>query len=136
MNTKPNQNQRSINISGRKITAIGARKNLFADFYHASMTSNWRTFIGCALLVFLSLNAIFAALFALQPNSIANIPDGKNWYVIYFSIEILATVGYGDIAGVSNIERFFAMSLMLLGCLMYSILTGLISTIVDYEDIE
>jgi hypothetical protein len=28
------------------------------------------------------------------------------------------------------------MTLMLLGCLMYSILTGLISTIVDYEDIE
>jgi uncharacterized membrane protein YhdT len=66
--------------------------------------------------------------------------DSSNWdlYVaaLYFTFTTIITVGYGDIAGVSNIERFFAMSLMLLGCLMYSILTGLISTIVDYEDIE
>lgn len=126
MTTKPNQNQRNINISGRKITAIGARKNLFADFYHASMTSNWRTFIACALLVFLSLNAIFAALFALQPNSIANIPDGKNWYVIYFSIETLATVGYGDMHPATDYAHLVASTETFIGLLFSAVLTGLI----------
>jgi inward rectifier potassium channel len=126
MTTKPNQNQRNINISGRKITAIGARKTLFADFYHASMTSNWRTFIGCALLVFLSLNAIFAALFALQPNSIANIPDGKNWYVIYLSIETLATVGYGDMHPATDYAHLVASTETFIGLLFSAVLTGLI----------
>jgi hypothetical protein len=66
--------------------------------------------------------------------------DSSNWdlYVaaVYFTFTTIITVGYGDISGVSNIEKFFCMSLMLLGCFMYSLLTGLISTIVDTEDTE
>ena len=66
--------------------------------------------------------------------------DSSNWdlYVaaLYFTFTTIITVGYGDISGVSNIERFFCMCLMLLGCFMYSLLTGLISTIVGTDDIE
>jgi uncharacterized membrane protein YhdT len=66
--------------------------------------------------------------------------DSSNWdlYVtaLYFTFTTIITVGYGDISGVSNIEKFFCMSLMLLGCFMYSLLTGLISTIADSEDTE
>lgn len=66
--------------------------------------------------------------------------DSSNWdlYVtgLYFTFTTIITVGYGDISGVSNLERFFCMSLMLLGCFMYSLLTGLISTIMGAEDTE
>jgi hypothetical protein len=66
--------------------------------------------------------------------------DSSNWdlYVaaLYFTFTTIITVGYGDISGVSNIERFFCMSLMLLGCFMYSLLTGLISTIAGTDDTE
>ena len=66
--------------------------------------------------------------------------DSSNWdlYVaaLYFTFTTIITVGYGDISGVSNIERFFCMCLMLLGCFMYSLLTGLISTIAGTDDTE
>jgi potassium voltage-gated channel Eag-related subfamily H protein 6/hyperpolarization activated cyclic nucleotide-gated potassium channel 2 len=66
--------------------------------------------------------------------------DSSNWdlYVtaLYFTFTTIITVGYGDISGVSNLERFFCMSLMLLGCFLYSLLTGLISTIMSTEDTE
>ncbi len=66
--------------------------------------------------------------------------DSSNWdlYVtgLYFTFTTIITVGYGDISGVSNLERFFCMSLMLLGCFLYSLLVGLISTITGTEDNE
>jgi potassium voltage-gated channel Eag-related subfamily H protein 6/hyperpolarization activated cyclic nucleotide-gated potassium channel 2 len=66
--------------------------------------------------------------------------DSSNWdlYVtaLYFTFTTIITVGYGYISGVSNLERFFCMSLMLLGCFLYSLLTGLISTIMSTEDTE
>lgn len=66
--------------------------------------------------------------------------DSSNWDVyvtaIYFTFTTIITVGYGDILGVSNLERFFCMGLMFLGGFMYSLLTGLLSTIVQSEDNE
>lgn len=66
--------------------------------------------------------------------------DSSNWDVyvtaIYFTFTTIITVGYGDISGVSNLERFFCMGLMFLGGFMYSLLTGLLSTIVQSEDNE
>jgi inward rectifier potassium channel len=65
-------------------------------------------------------------LFALQPNSIANIPDGKNWYVIYFSIETLATVGYGDMHPATDYAHLVASTETFIGLLFSAVLTGLI----------
>ncbi len=66
--------------------------------------------------------------------------DSSNWDVyvtaIYFTFTTIITVGYGDILGVSNLERFFCMGLMFLGGFMYSLLTGLLSSIVQSEDNE
>jgi potassium voltage-gated channel Eag-related subfamily H member 8 len=60
--------------------------------------------------------------------------DSSNWDVyvtsMYFTFTTIITVGYGDISGVSNVEKFFCMGLMFLGGFMYSLLTGLLSTIV------
>jgi hypothetical protein len=102
------------------------------------------------LIYFLIIEHVWTCIWImigkLSPESKANwiykqdMLDSSNWdlYVaaLYFTFTTIITVGYGDIAGVSNIERFFCMTLMLLGCFLYSVLTGLISTIVDYEDIE
>ena len=66
--------------------------------------------------------------------------DSPNWDVyvtaVYFTFTTTTTVGYGDISGVSNIERFFCMGLMFLGGFMYSFLAGLLSTILHAEDTE
>jgi hypothetical protein len=66
--------------------------------------------------------------------------DSTDWDVyvtaMYFTFTTIITVGYGDIVAVSNIEKFFCMALMFLGGFMYSLLTGLLSTIVHEEDNE
>lgn len=121
-----NPTRRKVNIAGNDIFTIGVSRNVFADFYHASMTARWPVFIAYALLVFLLLNAVFAALFALQPDSVGNLPDGKPWYVIYFSIETLATVGYGDMHPATNYGHLVASSETFVGLLFSAVLTGLI----------
>ena len=66
--------------------------------------------------------------------------DASNWdlYVtgLYFTTTTIITVGYGDISGVSEIEKFFCMGLMFLGGFMYSLLTGYLATIIQSEDSE
>ena len=66
--------------------------------------------------------------------------DSSNWDVyvtaMYFTFTTIITVGYGDISGVSNAEKFFCMFLMFLGGFMYSLLTGLLSSIMQTENNE
>jgi inward rectifier potassium channel len=60
------------------------------------MTVSWPVFFASAALVFLVLNGTFALVFLLGHEPIANAPTGSFMDLFYFSIETLATVGYGD----------------------------------------
>ena len=55
---------------------------------------------------------------------------------MYFTTTTIITVGFGDISGVSEIEKFFCMGLMFLGGFMYSLTTGYLATIIQSEDAE
>jgi len=60
------------------------------------MTVYWPVFFGSAALIFITLNAIFACLYYLGDRPIANVAENLPLALFYFSIETLATVGYGD----------------------------------------
>ncbi|MGL4766980.1 MAG: ion channel [Formosimonas sp.] len=120
------RNRRKVHLAGRDAIALGASRNLFADFYHGCMTVSWPVFMASALLVFLVVNFIFAGLFALQTGSVGNLPDGKPWHVIYFSIETLATVGYGDMHPETDYAHVVASCETFVGLLFSAVLTGLI----------
>lgn len=120
------KNTRHINMAGRELTAIGASNNVYADFYHASMTMRWPVFLGWALFLFIGLNVLFALAFALEADSVANVPEGKWWYLFYFSIETLATVGYGDMHPSTDYGHLLASMETFVGIVLTAVLTGLI----------
>ena len=54
----------------------GAPGGFWTDLYHRSMTVHWPAFFGSAALIFIVLNTVFAFLFWLGDNPIANVaPD-------------------------------------------------------------
>jgi inward rectifier potassium channel len=57
------------------------------------MTASWPIFMGGAAIVFLAFNAVFASLYAICDNLIANVRDNVSLDYLYFSIETLSTVG-------------------------------------------
>ena len=52
--------------------------------------------------IFVALNAVFAFLYSLGHEPIANVAGNSPLACFYFSIETLATVGYGDMHPQTN----------------------------------
>ena len=95
------------------------------DPYYLALILSWPQFLLAALAVETAVNVGFALLYLAGPGSIANARPGSFWDAFFFSLETLATVGYGVMAPatayghvVSSIEIFVGMGLT-------AVLTGL-----------
>nr|WP_243849556.1 ion channel [Paraburkholderia rhizosphaerae] len=87
------------------------------DLYHRALTMKWPTFFASLAALFLVLNTAFASLYMLGHDSIANQNPHGFIGAFFFSVETLATVGYGDMHPqtiyahlVATLEIFVGMS--------------------------
>jgi inward rectifier potassium channel len=55
----------------------------------------WRRFLAAGVVVYLLLNVVFAGLFLLVPGSIEHARPGAFEDAFFFSIQTMATIGYG-----------------------------------------
>ena len=117
-----------IGISGREIETRGLADNFWTDLYHRSMTVSWPTFFGTAAAIFIALNAVFAFLYWLGNEPIANIAGNTSLALFYFSVETLATVGYGDMHPQTHYGHFIATTEIFTGMSFLAVMTGLIFT--------
>ena len=62
-----------VRFGHREIETLGLSQGFWSDFYHRSMSIYWPVFFGGAALVFVALNAIFAFLYSLGHEPIANV---------------------------------------------------------------
>lgn len=120
------QTIRTVRIGGREVVTIGLDRSLLSDFYHRCMTAAWTGFFLGALAIFLSVNCVFALLYALGDAPVANAPSGLNLQLFYFSTETLATVGYGDMHPQTHYGHFIASMEIFLGMTFTAVMTGLI----------
>ena len=68
------------------------------------MTVYWPVFFGSAAAIFVALNAVFGFLYSLGHDPVANTAENGPLAYFYFSIETLATVGYGDMAPANQLR--------------------------------
>ena len=90
------------------------------------MTASWPAFIAGAALVFFVFNAVFALLYWIGDQPIANVPGGAYIDYLYFSIETLSTAGYGDMHPQTHYGHFIATVELFTGIFSMSLMTGLI----------
>src|SRR3984893_12859583 len=118
---------RVVRLGGREIiVAEGQHLGFWADISHRCMTASWPSFIGGAVLVFVVFNAIFAVLYWIGDQPIANVPGGAYIDYLYFSIETLSTAGYGDMHPQTHYGHFVATVELFTGIFSMSLMTGLI----------
>ena len=115
-----------MRIGSREIETLGLRQGFWTDLYHRSMTVSWPVFFGTAAFVFVLLNAIFAILFSLGKQPVANVGNDGILSLFYFSIETLATVGYGDMHPRTEYGHFIATVEIFTGMSFLAVMTGLI----------
>ena len=117
---------RVVRLGGREVITEGLHLNFWADISHRCMTASWPAFIGGAALVFVAFNAVFALLYWIGNQPIANVPGGAYIDYLYFSIETLSTAGYGDMHPQTHYGHFVATVELFTGIFSMSLMTGLI----------
>src|SRR5215475_14613022 len=117
---------RIVRLGDREIISEGLDLNFWADISHRCMTASWPAFIAGAALVFLVFNAVFACLYWIGDQPIANVPGGAYIDYFYFSIETLSTAGYGDMHPLTHYGHFIATVELFTGIFSMSLMTGLI----------
>jgi inward rectifier potassium channel len=119
--------QRSfVRIGQREIETLGLRQGFWTDLYHRSMTVYWPVFFGSAALIFVLLNGVFAFLYWLGAHPVANVANDGILSLLYFSIETLATVGYGDMHPQTEYGHLVATVEIFTGMCFLAVLTGLV----------
>jgi inward rectifier potassium channel len=115
-----------VRFGHREIETLGLAQGFWTDLYHRSMTVYWPVFFGGAALIFVLLNAGFAVLYLLGDQPVANVPPKSLLDLFYFSIETLATVGYGDMHPQTEYGHFIATVEIFTGMCFLAVLTGLV----------
>jgi len=95
------------------------------DPYHLAVALTWPQFLAALLTLYLSVNLVFATLFWLVPASVANARPDSFADAFFFSIETLATVGYGEMYPATLYGHVVAATEIICGLAFTAILTGL-----------
>jgi inward rectifier potassium channel len=115
-----------VRIGDREFLTRGIDQSFWADAFHNSMSASWPVFFAGFAFYFLTTNFLFAFLYWLGGESIANARPGSILDLFFFSIETLATVGYGDMHPRNAYGHLVATAEIFTGMSTLAVFTGLI----------
>jgi inward rectifier potassium channel len=111
---------------GIAYSKVGAKRFDFADPYHFYLTIHWPAFVIAVFGLYGVINTLFALLYVAQPGCVANVRPGHLEDAFFFSIETMATVGYGVMAPATTYGHLVSSAEIITGMGFTAILTGLI----------
>jgi inward rectifier potassium channel len=117
--------RRVIRLGTRKIVTEGIVRPLFHDLFHHFMTVSWPRLFATLAAFFLVFDALFGLLYYLVPGCIANLSPPGFAGDFFFSVETLATVGYGDMHPQTFYGHSVAMIEIFVGLMSLALITGL-----------
>jgi inward rectifier potassium channel len=77
------------------VVRVGAPPRPVADLYHWLLDASWRRTLAVVLGLYVAINLVFATLYLLGGNSIENARPGSYTDAFFFSVQTMATIGYG-----------------------------------------
>jgi inward rectifier potassium channel len=109
----------------RQSPSLEDGEHYFADLYHHLLTSSWPALLLQIAGTFAIANAIFA-LGYLFDGGVANARPGSFADVFFFSVETMATIGYGQMSPNTFIAHALMSTEALTGLIGLALVTGLI----------
>ena len=94
--TKRKPGQVSVHSGQVEFVKVNIGGWRWRDVYQWLLALRWPQFAALVAAFYIALNLLFATLYAVEPNSIAGTTGGR-WFFdcFFFSVQTLATVGYG-----------------------------------------
>ena len=116
---------RRIRFGAREVFTQGIERAVLQDLYHHFMTVSWPQLFGTIAAFFLVFDVLFGWLYHLVPGCIANLNPPGFAGAFFFSVETLATVGYGDMHPQTLYGHVVAMTEIFVGLMMLALITGM-----------
>src|ERR1700676_3289523 len=116
---------RRVKVGTREISTEGIARPIFQDLYHYFMTVSWPQLFGTFAAFFLGFDLVFGFLYHLVPGCIANLNPPGFAGAFFFSVETLATVGYGDMHPQNLYGHVVAMIEIFVGLMSLALITGI-----------
>ncbi len=112
--------------AGREVVSIGLDRGLWHDTYHELLTMPWRRFFALVFGGYLVVNLAFAEAYAALGDGIENARAGSLADAVFFSVQSLATIGYGRMAPRTVAANVLVTVEALLGMVGLAVTTGLV----------
>lgn len=106
---------------------VNTDKGQLRDVYRWLLALRWHQFALFVALVYVALNLFFATFYSLQPDSVAGTTT-THWFLdcFFFSVQTLATVGYGHMYPQSIYGHIVSTVEIMTGVFLLAVMTGLI----------
>ena len=121
----PREKAARVRVGSYDFKKKGVSRFDLRDPYHLAVALTWPQFLASLLVIYLLVNLVFATLFWLSPGSVANARPYSFPDVFFFSIETLATVGYGQMYPATLYGHLVVAIEIMCGLTFTAILTGL-----------
>jgi len=114
-----------VRIGSYELKKMGVSRFDVRDPYHFAVALTWPRFLATLLAIYALVNVVFATLYWLIPGSVANARPHSFGDAFFFSIETLATVGYGEMYPKTPYGHVIAAMEIVCGLGFTAIVTGL-----------
>jgi inward rectifier potassium channel len=115
-----------VRIGDTDALKVGLSQFNWRDPYYAVLTVSWSGFFGLILAFYGFANLVFAALYFLDPQSVGGGHDKRFVDDFFFSVQTLATVGYGALTPRDLYGNSLSSLEMVFGLVLAAIITGLV----------
>ena len=113
-----------IDLRGLTAVKVGVSRFAVDDPYYLVLTLRWPTFLATVLGLYVAINLVFGTLYWLVPGSVNNAPPGAFGAAFFFSVETLATVGYGFMTPATVYGHVVATVEIFVGMFLTALVTG------------
>jgi inward rectifier potassium channel len=117
--------RRIVQLGTRRVVTEGIVRPMFHDLFHHFMTVSWPRLFATLAAFFLVFDIFFGLLYYLVPGCIANLNPPGFAGDFFFSVETLATVGYGEMHPETFYGHSVAMIEIFVGLMSLALITGL-----------
>jgi inward rectifier potassium channel len=116
----------SVRAGQVEFVKINTGKWDWRDAYQWLLALNWPRFALFIAAIYIAINLVFAELYSLGGNSIAELKPGSFVEAFFFSVQTLATVGYGHMYPQTLYGHVVTTLEIIAGMFGLAVMTGLI----------
>ena len=116
----------SVRVGEIEFLKVNAQTQEWRDVYHWVLSLSWPRFVVLISGVYLAINVFFALLYSVGGNCIAGMMPGSFPAAFFFSVQTLATVGYGHMYPETAYGHVVTTIEIMVAMFWIAVITGLI----------